>query len=107
MNPNHPTARVLTDAARVIIRDGWCQGRTIDDQGRRCLSSALAAATCGNRAYSDAFRSLSVHLFGAAPTAVAGRNPTAWNDVPGRTVDEVVVALLTTADTIEGTGAYR
>lgn len=87
--------RVLLDAARVLERGGWCQGRVKDYAGQHCALGAIReVAFCdflGKAAERVLARSLRLRPgFGSATPDVMVAE---WNDDPGRTADEVVTAL--------------
>jgi hypothetical protein len=81
--------RILERAARVIEERGWCQGHYETKSGAVCTSRAISIATdeVGNDMH-DRFRArdtLALHI---------GRDSIAsWNDVKGRTKEEVVTKL--------------
>lgn len=77
---------VLLKAAS-IVEQGWCQGTSIDSQGRHCALGAIAAATAelgGAALFLPTVAVLVLHVGGSA---------VAWNDTPGRTADEVANAM--------------
>lgn len=91
-NPADATpADVLTGAAELILRDGWCQFMARMPSGERCVGAALYDVTGDSEPYREARRWLSSTLH-IAPGGVGG-----WNDEPGRTEGEVVVSLRTAA----------
>lgn len=65
----------------ILRRDGWCQGQTVDEQGKRCLVGAIM-----DTASKD---------WGALYQAVGRRHIgyVQWNDARGRTAAEVIALL--------------
>ncbi|MDV9191583.1 hypothetical protein R6L23_25820 [Streptomyces sp. SR27] len=49
-----PAAATLQRAARRLRTGGWCQGRTVDADGARCLYGAVHAEAPSSRAEGDA-----------------------------------------------------
>lgn len=81
-----PVAAILQKAADMIDRRGWCQGMGMDGMGRVCAVRAIGTVAGDNVVFaSDALRRLEDHL--------NIRFVSLWNDVKGRTKDEVVAAL--------------
>jgi hypothetical protein len=115
-------ARVLSDAADIIERDGWVQrhyfGSTrhlhpafYDGSGACALGALLVAAwreeapgydSGLRRLQEEAVRALEAHLIEVAPVEVLTRARDrlvgTWNDDRRRTKDEVVAALRATAE---------
>lgn len=88
---------VLLAAADVLYRDGWTQGKAHGRDGSHCVAGAIQiAAGLGLNAialtdgYMAAFRAFS--------DVVPGMWVAEWNDVPGRTADEVIHALKDAAE---------
>jgi len=80
-------AQILLDAADLIETYGWVQGRLGTCEVGFCITGALRQASqwgirqgCG-----EAQRALHRSL--------GGMNPSTWNDVPGRTKEEVIAQL--------------
>ena len=84
--------QVLRRAAESLRRNGWLQG----DEGRpgrpRCPLGALSGASrtkdeliAGAKMFTSAL--------GLEWTHALGLNIAAWNDVPGRTAEEVIEAM--------------
>jgi hypothetical protein len=93
--PQVTPAQVLRRAARVLREEGWCKGALMDGAGRRCLLGAVDAAASrmpfySHRAQAWAMVALSDYL--------GGYTFAAFNDAPGRTVDQVLVLLEAVAD---------
>ncbi len=86
--PN-PVAQALLDAASLIEQRGWCQG-TAERDGALCMLRAIGIAAP------------SVDILVAADKALVKllntRFGQVWNDVPGRTKEEVVAMLRRAAD---------
>ena len=81
-----PVADVLLAAADYIEQHGWCQFYTRDDQGAVCGFGAIF--NCSNPPIGG-------HTLLAVDRMQRrlGMSISAWNDMPGRTKDEVVAAL--------------
>lgn len=73
----------LLETAKVIERDGWCQGLLWDDKDKVCLIGALMRA----RVSADTLDAVGKKVGTLAK----------WNDCPGRTMDEVISMLQTLA----------
>ncbi len=71
-----------------LVRYGWCQGEYVNSDGRHCLLGATP--TWGFSFVRDAL----VEMVGS------DFRPAVWNDMPGRTEEEVL-ALLDQAIRIE------
>jgi hypothetical protein len=84
------TADVLDDAADLLERQGWCQVYMEDSDGRHCVVGALSAAAA-------VAHSRVAHA--GAENAIWARvgMPTAWNDAPERTEQEVLDLLRSVA----------
>ena len=86
-----PVSQLLWDAADLLERDGWCQREFEDAQGRYCLVGAI------NRAPSPGVYSLELEIQRLSATGYMqtflGMEPMRWNDMHGRTKEEVVSAL--------------
>lgn len=85
---------VIARAIDIIEREGWCQDGFKDAQGRHCVAGALWKAATGKEpmgtqttsdedcpVYTRAFTRL---------CGLLGRHVPCWNDMPGRTKDEVI-----------------
>jgi hypothetical protein len=79
------TGKVLMRAAEIVRERGWCQLDYEDDQGRVCAAGALYAASGDEWPY--------VAMGRRRLAASLGRAVETWNDVPGRTKEEVIEAL--------------
>ena len=107
---NAQVAADLRAAAEILRREGWTQGKNIDDEGCRCILGALACVATGGKTSQDnwelgpnreRFAELraAVHdvlIYDMPPGGVVG-----WNDAPGRTAREVIAALEAAADAAE------
>jgi hypothetical protein len=86
-----PVSQLLWDAADLLERNGWCQREFEDEQGRHCLVGAI------NRAPSPGVYSLELEIQRLSATGYMqtflGMEPMRWNDMHGRTKEEVVSAL--------------
>lgn len=87
---NEPWRESLREAAAVIQKRGWVQGRLSDDKGRVCTVGAF----CLLRNYIEGYVRFSDYISVRYMKSIAN-----WNDVPGRTKEEVVEALLYVANT--------
>ena len=81
--PN-PVAQALLDAASLIEQRGWCQG-TGEREGALCMLRAIGVA-----APSDDILVAACETLGKLLNTRFGQ---VWNDVPGRTKEEVVAML--------------
>lgn len=86
------THRILTDAADLLERCGWTQGAYVSNGGY-CLMGAFHEANSGaiSEQYEEAWAFLEE----------AVGNPIHWNDEDGRTKEEVLNLLRTTATAAE------
>lgn len=75
-------------AANVLRKHGWCQNQFISSKGERCLTGALHVIMSGlatTRSECDVvYEDLQARCDG---------NIAAWNDVSGRTIEEVLELL--------------
>ncbi len=90
--------KVLSEAADLIERDGWCQETYEDYRGRRCMDGALIAVMGDTHVkLNDVEAALSAHLPQVTSIHVAAPHAwapvIAWNDAEGRTQEEVVAKL--------------
>lgn len=93
-------ARILRDAAVYLRAHGWTQGGYGNDGGERCISGALQSV-CG----------LSLHEYESGPDTILhsalgfsdafSADLFNWNDALGRTVEEVLDRLESTALALE------
>lgn len=83
--------QIFLNAASLIEKRGWCQGRAMDGKGRVCLMQAIGRAA--GELGVDTFRTSGVWPFVEEVHSRLRRGGTAWNDAPGRTKEEVIAAL--------------
>jgi hypothetical protein len=85
-------SKLLLKAAALIEERGWCQREQESDDGRLCALGALHYAD-GNRPY-DGVSKLGQKARNRLCRAIGtDRVGSQWNDVPGRTKEEVVAKL--------------
>ena len=80
------TGKVLLRARDILLERGWVQGVSGAPGGPRCVGGAMSEASDSGHAVETFTRfvtSVGIRLGGVAP----------WNDAPGRTREEVVLAL--------------
>lgn len=76
--------KILVDAAFYIEEHGWCQAAAISARGEVCIAQAMQMVS---RSFEDrcaAHETLNRFI---------GQYVVMWNDAPGRTKKEVVMAL--------------
>jgi hypothetical protein len=78
LKTNEVSSQLLA-AADLLREHGWCQSQFMDDEGRICLMSALSLVPASTRAI------IMVHQ--------ATEGVTQWNDISGRTKDDVLDLL--------------
>jgi len=86
-------ATVLRDAARLIERTGWWDGRTYTNgSGTQCVMTAIShvASSRHQGVYTDAMRCVTRELE-LEPENYSGI--IYWNDAPERTVEDVLLVL--------------
>jgi len=91
-------AAVAAKALELLKRDGWCQRRSKDSAGQRCVGRAWDEATY---AVADANQAWRYTVTGAncqpLKEAIMGQYAcegiAGWNDAPERTFDQVVAVL--------------
>lgn len=89
--PMNPT-KVLRDARRYLITNGWCQGRWTD--GRvRCALSAIETVHPGVESTHEDCVRLAAEPYNRLIRAVGYHDIISWNDAKGRTFAEVSAAL--------------
>lgn len=91
-------AETLRCAADLLVAHGWIQGDYGGDSCGYCMSGALSAAL--RRPSSD--DSWDANCTALDAVIEDYRGFVHWNDAPGRTVDEVIGALLEAAARLEG-----
>ena len=92
-------AECLNAAADLLEREGWCQYRFGDYNGPRCLDSALVEAAMSGPGSHWVPPEPYVRALEALQPRVGCL--TTWNDVAGRTKDEVLTLLRETAASLE------
>jgi hypothetical protein len=88
MNPTSDAISVLKNTKFLLQARGWYQGNYTDQHGRMCLVGAMNCA-----AFGEAFdvRATPADQYITRALGIAGTETIgAWNDTPGRTVDEVI-----------------
>lgn len=90
---NEITAKIAEDAAKILERDGWCQGTARDEAGRRCAVGAIT------RAYYELLSEQRMDSYDCMRTfdgierrlelESLGR----YNDADGRTAEQVIAKL--------------
>jgi hypothetical protein len=83
---------VLLRAVEVLAERGWCQDAYTNDAGQVCVRGAMNVAVIG-QADADLLDSALERLDGYLRSQGWGVLAERWNDVEGRTADEVVAAL--------------
>jgi hypothetical protein len=83
---------VCLQAAEILREKGWVQNVMHSDQGH-CMVGALEAATRGNFNFRWTVQNAVNRHLGRDN----GDTLTVWNDMPGRTREEVIAALEATA----------
>lgn len=89
------TAAAIRDKAVILLaEDGWTQCTSYGDDGERCMTCAIYDATemlglsIGNGGpFGDLMAALDAAMVGKSFSAIA------WNDEPGRAVDDVFALL--------------
>jgi hypothetical protein len=97
-SPQERTPRdVLRAAARYIEEHGWYQGNYRNTDGRVCIVGAILSVTpeVDDTGDPGRLRSRSVDVL---VLAFDDKAVTRWNDAPGRTEAEVLVALRAAAE---------
>lgn len=97
----------LRRTAQVLRERGWCQGEFASEYGECCVIGALRVAfgslptqlCMSGEDYYEARSALIAAVVDGEIDCVAD-----WNDTPGRTKDEVISALESTATRLEGEG---
>jgi hypothetical protein len=83
--------RDCRQAADLLRRDGWCQGTSRKSTGERCLMNAVRTAS-GSYEDENAVDRLN-NILSRLQLKLNMTFPAYWNDVKGRTVEEVVDLL--------------
>lgn len=83
-----PWQQTLLEAAEYLRDHGWCQDRSVDQDGRACLFGSVFAV---------AGKTANPLYFEAGTKLMARGGSMYWNDLPGRTKEEVIAMLEDTA----------
>ena len=89
MTNGEQAIQILSDAADLLEREGWCQGIAQDGWGARCLVGAIWAAYYLLGSPRDTLDT----IFRALIPEIGRAFMVDFNDTPGRTVEEVTAAL--------------
>lgn len=84
------TVEVLRGARALLAVHGWCQEEFLNAAGCYCAAGALNDAAGSTAQWSNGD---SRDARDALKAALGEFSVLAWNDVPGRTVDEVLAAF--------------
>jgi hypothetical protein len=97
---------ILIGAAQIIRNRGWCRGTLLDERGAVCLLSAIFVASTGKPAAAfygeqdhDALTIAAWEVVEDLINARYGQRGESsltipgWNDLPARTVDDVLALL--------------
>ena len=95
-------SEICLKAKDVLRERGWTQGRMRNDDGAFCVWGALVVADAG-RVTLD-YSMSAAWARSALAAAVGDPSVGLWNDVPGRTLDEVLAALDQAAERLRGEG---
>lgn len=94
---------ILRAAADIIEERGWTQGIAALGSGPTCAGIALDQAWSTLTGEEEWWgRNQTLHR--AVCARIGTDSMIVWNDVPGRTVEEVLAMLRSVADELEGTG---
>lgn len=85
-----PVPAALNAAADLLEEKGWCQEVSEDAQGRHCIGGALVAVAGKRSGGSPVVFHAALYVLAKR---VPGYTPSGWNDVPGRTAEEVIALL--------------
>lgn len=107
-------SEIVEDAARLIKKHGWLQGRFANEEGAMCISGACRMAVTGNPDHgmlvgqvrnedATAFHQAILALKEAVGLKAYDSLPQ-WNDGPYRTKKEIVEVLTTTAAKLKAEG---
>lgn len=98
-----PEQEVLAKAAEYIGEHGWCQGRSMDEEGRVCAMGAINAVLPIPHDIRDLHAEARYLLAAAVARCLLtkyidnapGRELTviSWNDDPSRTAEDVILAM--------------
>jgi hypothetical protein len=85
---------ILTRAKAELLRVGWCQHESTAKDGRRCGISAIDFGVAGSKDSVDDIAHIeAIRLFRVANQLPVYCGIAEWNDVYGRTFDEVLEAF--------------
>lgn len=89
------TENLLAEAGQVIREKGWCQRTAVNGADQLCLVGALGVVCLmdsadGVASYYESLDLVKERLFAKYEW---DETVAMWNDVPGRTVDEVLAIL--------------
>jgi hypothetical protein len=85
------TSEVLRKAGDVLREHGWCQFVAYSPAGARCALGAINDGSRGTPGFYDAAKAILREE--VLDLTSSGQIGNGWNDIPGRTVDEVLVAM--------------
>jgi hypothetical protein len=77
--------------ADYIREHGWCQGEFHSSDGRVCLAGAIETTGFGGKTYREVLEKINRTTDPDYPHGYSCISD--WNDVPGRTVEEVLAIL--------------
>ena len=83
--PIEPWQQLLLDAADLIDRQGWWNGKPQKSLSVHCIQTALFAASPRSSIACEAAVNFLNHI--------GGHGIVCWNDAPGRTKEEVLAAM--------------
>ena len=83
---------VLNRTADILEDGGWVQHAYETDKGEHCLIGALEVAAPYGTLYSEARNAL---------FDVVGTSPLSWNDMPGRTKEQVIAVVREAAANVD------
>ncbi len=93
-----PVGHILKRAANYIDEKGWLQNRQMDDTGAVCSVGAICKVTAvewyNGRSYTDDEFTAALEKF----ESYLGMDIADWNDMKGRTKQQVIETLMRAAD---------
>lgn len=95
---------LLREAAKILRRDGWCQKTNKNQMGQHCLVGAIEEAfgreqffalNSKPHCYIEALDRVRAAMLPDETDveAIGRRSVTYWNDMPGRTAEDVIAVL--------------
>jgi hypothetical protein len=100
MEPDRTEVEIIERVIEIIHERDWCQRTLMDDDGRVCLDMAMTLAMPVHQPFTPGFvvAPMVAQMVRRRVCQAVGLNPygetlSEWNDWPGRTVEEVVLAL--------------